>query len=181
MGKAIPKSRWQRAKTKRKRSQWWFPLTVAAMSVAAFSAVFFAPSMSADIPKAQAATLVGQFAEAEEAHFPICSGARRITCVVDGDTIWYQGEKIRLADVSTPEITNPGCAREARLGGKATRRLQHLLNDGAFTLEPNTGGDDVDRYGRSLLIVTRGGESLGDVLVAEGLAERWGGHRIDWC
>ena len=42
-------------------------------------------------------------------------------------------------------------------------------------------GRDVDRYGRQLRIVTRGGQSLGAVLVAEGLAETWAGKRGDWC
>jgi endonuclease YncB( thermonuclease family) len=32
-----------------------------------------------------------------------------------------------------------------------------------------------------LRTVTRGGKSLGEILVAEGLAERWSGKRGDWC
>jgi endonuclease YncB( thermonuclease family) len=43
------------------------------------------------------------------------------------------------------------------------------------------GGRDEDRYGRKLRIVTRGGRSLGDVLVAEGLARTWTGRREPWC
>lgn len=30
-------------------------------------------------------------------------------------------------------------------------------------------------------IVTRGGESLGQLPVREGLAESWGGARVVWC
>ena len=40
---------------------------------------------------------------------------------------------------------------------------------------------DQDQYGRDLRIITRDGQSLGDTLVAEGLAERWQGYRRDWC
>lgn len=117
----------------------------------------------------------------ERARFAICAGAARTTCVVDGDTIWYKGTKIRIADLDTPEVFSPACADEAAMGRRATARLQALLNAGPFTLEPNPSGDSEDRYGRSLMVVTRGGESLGAVLVAEGLAEAWGGPRKAWC
>lgn len=117
----------------------------------------------------------------ERARFGLCSGSVRVTCVVDGDTIWYRGAKIRIADLDTPEVSKPGCAREAAMGRRATARLQALLNAGPFTLEPNPSGDSEDRYGRSLMVVTRGGESLGAMLVAEGLAEAWGGPRKAWC
>jgi micrococcal nuclease len=99
--------------------------------------------------------------------------------VIDGDTFWYRGEKIRVADINAPETSKPHCAAEAALGGQATRRLADLLNAGPFTLE--AGEREIDRYGRTLRTVTRGGESLGGELVAEGLAERWKGYRGDWC
>ena len=99
--------------------------------------------------------------------------------MVDGDTFWYRGEKIRIADINTPEVSEPSCAREAELGHKATRRLRELLNQGPFALEPIDR--DHDQYGRSLRVVTRGGESLGDTLVSEGLAEEWKGYRGEWC
>nr|MDX8317344.1 thermonuclease family protein [Agrobacterium rosae] len=34
--------------------------------------------------------------------FSMCNGGHRITCVVDGDTFWFRGEKIRIADIDTP-------------------------------------------------------------------------------
>ena len=67
----------------------------------------------------------------------------------------------------------------AALGAAATGRLQAWLTAGAFSLD--SPGRDTDRYGRKLRIVTRGGASVGDVLVAEGLARRWEGHRLPWC
>ena len=120
-------------------------------------------------------------ADRERAFFPICSGPVRVTCVVDGDTIWYQGTKIRIADLDTPEVSQPACANEAALGRKATRRMQALLNAGPFSLEPNPEGRSEDRYGRSLMLITRDGASLGAVLVDEGLAEEWGGAKVAWC
>ena len=100
--------------------------------------------------------------------------------MVDGDTFWMAGTKIRIADIDTPETHPPRCAREARLGQAATVKMQALLNAGPFTLTPIKR--DVDRYGRKLRIVERGGESLGAVLVRHGLARRYGGgKRSPWC
>ncbi|WP_417618914.1 thermonuclease family protein [Parasphingorhabdus sp.] len=113
------------------------------------------------------------------ASFGICFGPDRYTCVVDGDTIWFEGRKIRIADINTPEISKPGCAAEERLGQKAKTRLLTLLNEGSFSLQ--SIDRDQDQYGRDLRIITRDGESLGEVLVAEGLAERWQGYRRNWC
>ncbi|MBV1690077.1 thermonuclease family protein [Novosphingobium sp. G106] len=115
----------------------------------------------------------------EAARFTHCSGPVRVSCVVDGDTFWYRGAKIRIADINAPETSEPHCAAEARLGARATRRLAELLSAGAFSLEP---ADRLrDSYGRRLFTVTRGGESLGGKLEAEGLAEPWRGYRRDWC
>jgi endonuclease YncB( thermonuclease family) len=115
----------------------------------------------------------------EAGRFARCHGAARMTCVVDGDTFWYRGAKIRVADINAPETRHPDCAAEARLGARATARLTALLNQGAFTLEPADRHED--SYGRRLFTVTRGGESLGARLIDEGLAERWRGRRRDWC
>ncbi len=86
--------------------------------LAAFSAVFLwdgGPGSVASVLPANEAerpsggTLV-------TAHFPRCGGGARVTCIVDGDTVWYRGEKIRIADIDTPETSRPGCARERRMG-----------------------------------------------------------------
>lgn len=111
--------------------------------------------------------------------FDICAPGPRVTCVVDGDTFWLEGTKIRIADINTPETSQPSCAAEAALGKRATRRLVELLNAGPFELEVQ--GRETDRYGRALRVVTRKGRSLGAVLEAEGLAEHWKGRRGDWC
>jgi micrococcal nuclease len=100
--------------------------------------------------------------------------------VVDGDTIWYRGEKIRLADLDTPEIYSPKCTYELELGRKAKQRLLELVNAGPFEIGP-TGGPDEDHYGRKLRVLTRDGRSLSDTLITEGLARRWDGARRPWC
>mgnify|MGYP001182355752 CR=1 FL=1 len=111
--------------------------------------------------------------------FALCGPGPRTTCVVDGDTFWLQGEKVRLADINAPETHSAGCSAEQARGEAATRRLIALLNQGAFELV--TEGRKRDRYGRQLRVASRRGKSLGAQLVAEGLAEPWRGRRSDWC
>jgi micrococcal nuclease len=111
--------------------------------------------------------------------FTICHTGGGTDCVVDGDTLWIEGEKIRVADIDAPETHPSRCAREADLGGRATRRLAELVNAGPFELK--ILDRDVDRYGRKLRILVRDGRSLGDQLVAEGLARTWEGRRRPWC
>jgi endonuclease YncB( thermonuclease family) len=107
-------------------------------------------------------------------------GLRRYSCVVDGDTVWLKGTKIRIADIDTPEIYSPACPAEKALGEQAAQRLIELLNQGAIEAVP-VGNQDEDRYGRKLRLLMRSGRSLGDQLVAEGLARRWSGRREPWC
>lgn len=111
--------------------------------------------------------------------FGLCHSGGGTNCVVDGDTIWMGGVKIRIADIDAPETHPSRCAEEARLGDAATLRLQGLLNAGPVRLA--AADRDEDRYGRKLRIVMRGQTSLGDVLVGEGLARRWTGRREPWC
>jgi micrococcal nuclease len=112
--------------------------------------------------------------------FALCAGAPRQDCVIDGDTIRYRGIKIRLEDIDAPETFSPQCASEAARGRRATERLLELMNAGAFALV-RAGGPDEDIYGRKLRTIERAGRSLGDVLVAEGLARPWDGARHSWC
>jgi endonuclease YncB( thermonuclease family) len=113
------------------------------------------------------------------AAFALCTQAPRSACVVDGDTFWLDGEKVRLADINAPETTGAACPAERALGQQATHRLIALLNAGAFSLVIE--GRDTDRYGRALRVAVRAGQSLGGQLVREGLAEPWRGRRSDWC
>ena len=112
--------------------------------------------------------------------FRTCAAPPHHTCVMDGDTFYFRGESIRIADIDAPETHPPRCALEAGLGAAATDRLRGLLSAGDFEIR-QAGFRDKDRYGRKLRTVYRDGRSLGDVLVAEGLAREWGGRREPWC
>nr|WP_277998473.1 thermonuclease family protein [Sphingomonas liriopis] len=138
------------------------------------------PPLPQVLPVPVPATHGGGGGEAVTARFGRCGRGAVGDCVVDGDTFRLAGEKVRIADIDTPETHPPRCAREARLGERATERLRDLLNAGPVTLAAYKRSHD--RYGRRLAVVTRGGVSLGETLVAEGLARRYdGGPRRGWC
>jgi micrococcal nuclease len=112
--------------------------------------------------------------------YPVCArGVVRSNCVVDGDTFYIDGATIRISDIDAPETHPPRCAHEADLGNRATRRLSELLSAGPFQLV--RADRDIDRYGRQLRVVIRGGRSIGKMLVAEGMARAWSGKRRAWC
>ena len=131
-------------------------------------------------------TLAGIFAGLAVAFWPASiddAEGKAITVadvhVIDGDTFDHNGERIRIAGIDTPEL-NGRCAREIELARAARRRMRELLAAGPFELVP-AGDRDVDRYGRKLRDVVRDGRSIGDTLVAEGLAREWRGYRRPWC
>lgn len=113
------------------------------------------------------------------ATFSLCYAGGGYNCVVDGDTIWLEGQNIRVADIDAPETHEPRCPSEKQLGDRATLRLQELVNSGTVTLQPTDR--DEDNYGRKLRIVLVDGNSVGDALVSEGLARWYAGGRRPWC
>lgn len=106
---------------------------------------------------------------------PICPPGPRDNCVVDGDSIWWEGERVRLMDIDAPEMQGQ-CEYETRLAVQSRDRLAQILGSG-FSIYR----DGTDRYGRTLAVVTVNGRSAGDMLVAEGLARTWSGRREPWC
>jgi len=113
------------------------------------------------------------------AHFSFCHTGGGYNCVVDGDTIWLQGQKIRIADIDAPETHEYRCADEKSLGDRATQYLLALVNSGEVTTAPIDR--DEDRYGRKLRIVKVDGRSVGQELVNAGLARWYRGGRRPWC
>lgn len=112
--------------------------------------------------------------------FVMCSQRVRTDCVTDGDTIQIQEQTIRIADIDAPEVNASICAAEEIKGKQASQRLMELLNAAPFSLSVD-GLRDQDQHDRKLRLVTRHNKSLGEILVAEGLAHAWAGAKYDWC
>lgn len=111
-------------------------------------------------------------------HWKVCERfVKRHTCVVDGDTVWYEGTKMRLLGIDTPEIDGK-CERERQLAAVATRALTALLNEGVHTIEAH----GLDRYRRTLVTIRT---DRGDVvrnMIAGGFAMAFGNaDKLKWC
>ena len=148
-------------------------LTHAILAAGLCTTAFAASGMSRleTAPQSTVATV--------SASFEKCGSRRRHTCVVDGDTIWLEGENIRLMGFDTPHPHTNLCGGQAEflLANRASSRLVELLNQGEFTIERH----DRDRYGRTLAVVRVQNENVGDVLIDEGLARRWPDGDEFWC
>ena len=113
------------------------------------------------------------------ASFSYCKWGGGRNCVVDGDTFWIGGQKVRIADIDAPETHDYRCRSELELGERAARDLQALLNSGAVTMTPIDR--DRDAYGRLLRNVRVNGRDVGQALVAAGVARAYAGGRRPWC
>jgi micrococcal nuclease len=157
------------------------PLVVGVLLVGGIAAMIggngSSPStrtVSPAISTAMAASVPGEW----RVSFRMCSSNRH-TCVVDGDTIWLEGQNLRLESYDTPEPYNDICGGQAEvaLAHRASARLLDLLNSNPFTVETH----GVDRYDRTLATIKIGGRDVGDILIAEGLARSWPNGREFWC
>lgn len=114
----------------------------------------------------------------------MCSGgnraARKVTCLVDADTLWQRGVKMRLLDIDAPETSGAQCDRELALGKQATQRLRQLMAGGYRILDGGKKDRTSDR--RSLVRITLpDGRDAGKVLIREGLAQPWPNIGNRWC
>ena len=68
------------------------------MAVTSVAPILCAVSLSSPVETGQS-SVTNKFAK--------CSYDVRKNCVVDGDTLWINGEKVRVADINTREISTP--------------------------------------------------------------------------
>jgi endonuclease YncB( thermonuclease family) len=80
---------------------------------------------------------------------------------VDGDTIRYETERIRIRGLNAPELTEPG-------GREALERLSQLLREGTIRIVPH--GKDV--YERTVADVFVNGQNVAEILMTEGYGKR---------
>jgi Staphylococcal nuclease homologue len=166
---------------KRRRVDWQLVSLVVIVFVAGF--VWLFPALDQ-----QTGIVTGP---AQQASRPAQAGIE----VVDGDTVRSGGATYRLIGFDTPEQgTRAHCWQERALASKATNRLRELVVGGGVALSrvscacrPGTEGTDACNYGRLCGTLQVRGRDVGQILIAEGLAERYscGGstcpRRKDWC
>jgi endonuclease YncB( thermonuclease family) len=162
-----------------RRGGWRISPIVVALPLAVFTAVFTWDGGPPGFARIFHSVPTATTRDPESGYFGKCWGRQGETCVIDGDSLNYQGRQIRIADIDAPELGSPKCDAEFELGQQAETRLQQLLNQGPFRLVPVERSQD--RYRRELFVLTRQGVSLGKVLEREGLAHPWVGHKLPWC
>ena len=118
--------------------------------------------------------------ERVRATFTPCGPGRGPACVADGDTFKIGSRKIRITGIDAPEVSNPLCPEEAVLARRSADRLKVLLNQGPFEMVAHRL-NRTDKYGRDLMDINRGGVSIGDQLIKEGLAHRYILSKESWC
>lgn len=113
------------------------------------------------------------------ATFVLCNHQhpQKTACVVDGDTFWLGGEQIRPMGFDAPEMGPPRCTGPGPIAKAARARLLALLNASAPAIERH----GLDRFGRTLAIVSVGGRELGGILIGEGLARTYVPGEAAWC
>jgi micrococcal nuclease len=117
--------------------------------------------------------MVGLAAALAIAAVASASSSRRsatVAYVIDGDTIALRGgAHVRLLQIDTPEVGTGECY--SRRAAKDLRRM--LPDGGSVRLEADPPLDTVDRYGRLLRYVFRGGVNVNLALVSQGDATVW--------
>lgn len=102
--------------------------------------------------------------------------------IIDGDTVQFGRERIRLLDIDAPESFRSACEAELVAGLKAKERLRALLDGQDVTIDR----DGRDRFGRTLARLFTEDGDVGEILINERLALRYlPGRRSErtahWC
>lgn len=96
---------------------------------------------------------------------------------VDGDSVLFRGERIRIMGVDSPEI-HCQCESECRAAWAAKRFTQNTLDGGAVTIERQ----GLDKYRRTLARVYVNGQDLAAIIIAAGHGRPYHGEkRQSWC
>ena len=111
--------------------------------------------------------------------FTRCGSGGGFACVVDGDSFRLGPRRIRIRGIDAPEREG-ACPAETALAERSAARLAELLSAGPFTMI-TVGKNERDQYGRELRVVTRDGGSIGEAMVAAGLAHDYRGRKTSWC
>jgi micrococcal nuclease len=102
--------------------------------------------------------------------------------VIDGDTVRFNGERLRLLVIDAPEIHSPRCAAEHQAGIESKRALADFL---AYRLVEVQYSGRRDVFGRPLVKLAVNGSDAGSHLLSRNLAIRyaWGKaiSKIYWC
>ncbi|MGC4252785.1 MAG: nuclease [Sphingobium sp.] len=163
----------------RKRRQSGFPLTALFLALLGGAAAILAigPQLLWAQPQSHHGGSGFGGAIVINIPFDACSSkARAAACVMSPREFSYRNTTYHLSDIRTPDARFPACDAEAQLAGKATRTFIGILNGGAFESLPDpTDSDPAAR------ILMRDGVSIGQIMIAKGVAQPWAPKPYNWC
>ena len=109
----------------------------------------------------------------------------RTAVILDGDTVAFGSERVRIINIEAPGISEPECEREEIFALRSRQRLAELIRSGPVTVE-RAGRDHLGRTLARLILAD--GREVAAVLVEEGLALPWHegpeakeARRRHWC
>ena len=109
--------------------------------------------------------------------FGQCYNSDGRNCVLDGDTIFVDGEQVAIAGIEAPAINDAQCPAERSRGIDAAVGLSGLLQSGAVSVSPAFR----DEYGRTVRKVTANGRDVSEYMTSHSLARTFTGERQNWC
>ena len=116
-------------------------------------------------------------AAAAAARWGQCYNGDRTHCVLDGGSIYFEGDKVQIAGVAAPRIQGGACDAERSRGIDAATRLAELLNGGKVTV----GAPFRDAYGRAVSKMQVGGQDVSETMISADVVRRYDGDKQDWC
>jgi len=115
-------------------------------------------------------------ADARALEFSQCYNAQGPNCVLDGGTIYVSGERIDIAGLEAPGITDARCDSEHDRGVEAATQLALLLNGGPLTVGPRVR----DQSGRIVRKVEVRGRDVALTMIGRDVAHE-AGSGLSWC
>ena len=116
-------------------------------------------------------------AGAHAAQFAYCYSHRAPNCVLDGDTVYFGGERMEIAGIDAPEIRGAQCGQEESRGVDAAVQLLALLNSGKVKVS----GPLRDENGRGVRKLQVDERDVGNAMISAGVAREYGGGPRSWC
>jgi endonuclease YncB( thermonuclease family) len=115
-------------------------------------------------------------ADARAMRYSQCYNAQGPNCVLDGGTIYANGERVEIAGLDAPGIGDAKCDREHDRGVEAASELAELLNSGPVTI----GKPFRDQNGRRVSKVEVKGRDVALKMIGDDVAHETNSG-LAWC
>ena len=116
-------------------------------------------------------------ASATGPRFGQCYNAYGPNCVLTGDSLYVDGDKVQIAGLDVPAITAAKCPEERERGIDAALHLTALLNGGEVT----ESSPYRDFYGRTVRKVFVNGDDVAGKMITGEFGRRYDGGEQGWC